>query len=237
MPTIRELLPSAIICVDEREVEDYRSYVPDENLLAHPEFDGLPAIRNWIVDTIKTDAVVLIDDDLTCVRCTTGSKRAVTDSEEILAIIENGLIACSDLDLGVFCFSRTTNTTIIRPDVRPIVPVQQVFSAFGVMNRARHRKWRTDLHGRADVDYTMQTLLDDRCLYADIRYYFDFGRIYSGRGGAVGLISTSDFLEASKRLKDRWGKHINYGGRGFQKSDSSLHCGINVSRTNPSAQT
>jgi hypothetical protein len=36
MPTIRALLPTAMVCVDEREIADYQLFVPGERLLAHP---------------------------------------------------------------------------------------------------------------------------------------------------------------------------------------------------------
>ena len=236
MPTILDLLPSALICVDEREKNDYLEIVDESKLITHPAFDGAPKIRNWLLEEIKTKAIFFIADDFVGVKSTTGSNRFITDPEEILQIIENALIACDDLGLGVCCFSRTTNTTIINPDMRPIVPVQQVFSALGVMNSARYRKWETCLHGRADIDYTMQTLKEDRCVYADVRFYFDFGRIYSGRGGAVGLITTEQFMASSVRLKKKWGKYISFKGPSFSKNEGQVHCSINVTRYNKSGQ-
>jgi hypothetical protein len=237
MPNLLRLLPSAIVCVDERELTEYMDAVPHKQLIAHPPLDGgLPEVMNWIIDNVKAPILVTVDDDLEGVQATTGSMRYITDSEEILAIIENAAQCCEDLGLGAFCFSRTPNTTVIRPDVRPIVPTQLVAGCRGVMNSARHRKYKTNMHGRADFDWTMQTLLEDRCIYADIRFYFDFGPTYSGRGGSVGLITPEGFEAASRALKARWAGCVSFKAPGYIKKRNVTAMGIRVSRTSKLAQ-
>lgn len=236
MPMLVELLPSAMICIDEREVEDYKPYVPADKLLVHPPLTGGAYVRNWILDNVEAEAVVMLDDDFSGIHCNTGSKRFLTDSEEILAIIENGAITCADLGLTTFCWSRTPNTTIIHPDWRPVVPIQFVFGAFGLMGDALKRRYRTDMPGRADVDWTLQTLLHDRCVIADVRYYFDFGQVFSGRGGNVGLVTPDDFLRGSKLLKKTWGNSFSFKTSPWVKKVNSTACSLKVTRTNKAAQ-
>jgi hypothetical protein len=237
MQTLLGLLPTATICVDEREADDYRAAVPAPQLLLHPPMDGgLPEVMNWIIDNVKAPILVTLDDDFQGVQATTGSQRYITDPEEILAIIENAARCCADLGLGAFCFSRTPNTTVIRPSERPIVPTQMVAGCRGVMNAARHRKYRVHMHGRADLDWTMQTLLEDRCIYADIRFYFDFGPSYAGRGGSVGLITADGFEAATRALKQRWAGCLVYKAPGWVKKRNVAAMGIKVSRTNKRAQ-
>lgn len=237
MPTLLRLLPSATVCVCETERSDYAAAVPAEQLMTHPRLGGgLPEIMNWLIDNVPAPILVTVDDDLEGVQATTGSCRYITDSEEILAIIENAARNCHDLGLGAFCFSRTPNTTIIHPDVRPIVPTQLVAGCRGVMGPARHRKYKTNMHGRADFDWTMQTLLEDRCIYADIRFYFDFGPTYSGRGGSVGLITPEGFEAASRALKARWAGCVSFKAPGYIKKRNVTAMGIRVSRTSKLAQ-
>jgi hypothetical protein len=236
MPLVRLLLPTATICADEREAEDYASLVPPDRLLLHPPMDGLPRVLNWLQDNIAEPVLIEIDDDFVGVQATTGSKRQITESEEILAILENSIQCCEDLGLTVFCYSRTPNTTIIRPNERPIVPTQSVRNAFGIMGKARHRKWDPDLTGRADVDWTLRTLLEDRCVMADVRYYFDCGRVFAGRGGNVGIVSPEQFKRASLQLKERWGRSVSFNPPAFAKKRDVGPIGIRVSRTNKSAQ-
>ncbi len=88
--------------------------------------------------------------------------------------------------------------------------------------------------GRADFDFTLETLLHDRILYADCRFYFDHGRIFSGLGGNVGLISDADFKLATERLHKKWGRYISTKKPGYNKGASNVQSmGIRVRRQNP----
>lgn len=236
MATIRALLPTALICVDEREREDYAPLVPAGQLLVHPRMDGLFAVINWCMDHIDAECLIEIDDDFCGVQVTTGAKRFITDPIEILAILENAMVACRDLELSAFCFSRTPNTTVIRPDERPFVPVQSVCNAFGVMGAARRRHYDTRYLGRGDVDWTLRTLLLDRAVLADVRYYFDCGDVFGGRGGNVGLVTPETFKETSQLLKRIWGKHVSFKPPGYVKNRQVDAIRIAVSRTNKTAQ-
>lgn len=236
MPVIRSLLPTALICIDERERDDYAPFVPAENLLVHPPMDGMAFVINWMMDNVQADILVEVDDDFCGVTSTVGSARRIVDGVEILAILENAAIACRDLGLSTFCFSRTPNTTIIRPNENPIVPVQAVCNAFGVMGPARRRHYDTTLAGRAAVDWTMRTLRDDRLVYCDLRFYFDCGAIFSGRGGNVGLVDPEAFKQTSLELRRRWGRYLSYKPPGFVKRKNTSALSIRVPRRNPSAQ-
>src|SRR5437016_707290 len=62
MQLIRALLPTALICIDERERDDYLSEVPATHLFQHPPMDGLPAVLNWAMDAIPNPILIVIDD-------------------------------------------------------------------------------------------------------------------------------------------------------------------------------
>ena len=236
MGLIRLLLPSAIVCVDEREADDYAEFVPQQNLMTHPPLDGLPAVMNWMMDNVKHAILTMIDDDFQGVQVNVGSKRFLTDSEEILAVIENGARACQDLGMSTFCWSRTPNTTVIHPDIRPIVPTQMVGSAFGIMGPARKRHYDPAFSGRAAVDWTMRTLLEDRAVLADVRYFFDCGTIFAGRGGNVGLVTPEAYAAATKALIRKWGRSVSFKAPGYVKNRQQASLRIAVPRTNKVAQ-
>jgi hypothetical protein len=236
MGTLRLLLPTARVCVDEREFDDYAAVVPPTQLFTHPPLEGLPAVMNWMMDNVPSDILVCIDDDFQGVQVTTGSRRFVTNAEQILAIIENGAQACRDLGMTTFCWSRTPNTSVIRPDVRPIVPTQLVGSAFGIMGKARTRHYDPAFSGRAAVNWTLTTLLEDRAVLADIRYFFDCGVIFSGRGGNVGVVTPEQFTEASRKLVSKWGNALSLKAPGYVKKRDQVALRIAVSRTNAVAQ-
>ena len=116
------------------------------------------------------------------------------------------------------------------------MPTQAVCNAFGVMNAARHRKYDESFFGRASIDWVLRTLLEDRAVLADIRYYFDCGRIFSGRGGNVGLVTPETFKKNTLDLKRKWGKHISFNAPGYVKNRQVDAMHFSVSRTNSTAQ-
>ena len=237
MLRIRSLLPTALIVVDEAERAEYRALVPAERMLCHPGLRGVPRIRNFMAAQVKSKILVEIDDDLERVLVTTGSLRRITDPTDILAIIENAARCCQDLGLTVFCWSRTANLAILSPDTRPINPVHPVANAFGIMGAARHREFNPTMTGRADLDWTLETLMRDRIVFADTRFYFDCGRIFAGRGGAVGQIDKETFERTTRAIGRKWGEYVTFKTPNYVKKKGSVSpMRIKVSRTNPTAQ-
>jgi glycosyltransferase involved in cell wall biosynthesis len=227
--TILSLMPDAYICVDERERKDYAA-VPKKQLLLHPPTTGVSAARNWIIQNTSAPCLIQCDDDLVGVRSNIGSKRFITNADEVMAVIENAMTCCADLDLTTFCFSRTANTTVVRPDERPIVPTQQVFGVWGVMGNARRRLYDETLKSREDLDWTLRTLLEDRIVYADIRFYFDFGSSFSGTGGTSGLVTADDFRRATEIVAKRWGTAVSFKKPGYMKGSGDTVAGKPVVR-------
>jgi hypothetical protein len=161
--------------------------------------------------------VVEIDDDLIAVRAWSGEGsrhiwHRLTNPEDILQIIENGVQIAEDLDISAFGWGKNMNTAYIKADHKPIVPVALVANAFGVRGKARHRRYDEEMIGRASVDWTLRTLLHDRCVMVDKRVFFDCGAIFGGTGGNAGIFTAKKYEVATKRLKDTWGAHVKFGG-------------------------
>jgi hypothetical protein len=78
------------------------------------------------------------------------------------------------------------------------------------------------LKSRADLDWTMRTLLEDRIVLADIRYYFDFGRSFSGAGGQSGLVTPDDFKRSTEIVGKRWGTSISFKRPGYMKGTETV---------------
>jgi hypothetical protein len=125
---------------------------------------------------------------------------------------------------------------MLKPEYRPILPTGPIMNCRGFMGAARHHKFDVNMHGRSDADWTLRTLLEDRCAYLDTRFYFDCGRVYSGRGGSVGLITPEIFEHSSRMLRKRWGKHVSFKAPGWQKQRDTPALRIDVRRQNKSAQ-
>jgi hypothetical protein len=237
MARILALLPDALVCVAEEERADYAAVVPAKQLLCH-NVVGLPTIRNWMADTIQENCIVEVDDDLRCVRCFVSfrPRRKITDPTAIRQVIENSLRVAEDLDVGVLCWSRSMNTVLMAPETQPIRVTTPVSCSFGLRGKARHRRFDETLNGRDDLDFTLRTLLEDRILYADMRFYFDHGRIFSGLGGNVGLITHQHFNAATAEIQRRWGEYVAVGGGRFGERSTVTKMGIRVQRQSPTSR-
>ena len=236
MRRLLALLPDATVCVAKSEADEYAEVVPRKQLLLHDDLPNLVSIRNWLNQAVQERCLVEIDDDLRCVYALVGKRRKITDPDTIRDIIANSVQVASDLDIGVFCWNRTQNTAISDPIFQPIRFVMPVSSSFGLRGRARERKFDSGFPGRADFDFTLTTLLEDRILYADCRFYFDHGRIFSGLGGNVGLISSEEFQAGTERLHQKWGRYLSTKKPSWQKGARNVQAmSIRVRRQNPLA--
>lgn len=237
MPTILKLLPTAQIFVDEREADEYRPVVPAKQLRLHPPTANLCQVRNLIPDYFPAPAVVQIDDDLQAVRlCRNSASKRTTDPEQILQIIENGVRIAADLDLGVFCWSRNLNNAQLDPNFKTIHFTMPISSSFVLRGAALRRRFDERFVGKADFDFSLTTLLQDRVILCDTRFSFDHGRIFSGRGGNVSSISSEQMNATSRRLAAKWGDSLSLKGRSFKgRLATSDKMSIRVKRRNPLA--
>ena len=80
------------------------------------------------------------------------------------------------------------------------------------------------------------TLLADRAVYADVRFYFDCARVFAGRGGNVGLVTPDVFKASTRAILDKWGTAVSFKKLPFQKNREVAAVKIAVSRTNKTAQ-
>lgn len=239
MPSLLKVLPArATIVVDDTDFQAYSKVVPVKQLVRRAVIPGCTSAhaKNWILDNFQEECVVLMDDDFTGVKPLVGlSKKKIVDPDNIWRIIENAASCCRDLQLGVFCWSRTMNTFLAKNNQRPFRTVQPVSSTFGVMGPARGRRLDPTAYGRADTDFTLRTLRDDRIVFTDMRFYFEHGRVFGGRGGNVGVISSEQFAEGTRQLESRWGRYVRSKKPGFRKNAYVESVSIRVRRNNPSA--
>ncbi len=210
MPKILSLLPDALICVDETEADDYA--VCGDRLLLHPPMTGLPRIRNWIHDNVDAGYIVHLDDDFKRVVAQVsvmGNKRTIKDAGEISILIENAVQTLIDLGSTAYCWNRSNNSTIGRPELDSFGFARTPLgSAFVVKNT--EMRWDESLISRADVDYHMRVLLEDRHVIVDKRFYFDVGGIFSGAGGNAGIVPDERRDEDKRRLLAKWAPHLNF---------------------------
>lgn len=233
MPKLLSLLPNAIITVNESGIEPYEKYVPKAQLLPHPDMK-LIETRNWIFDNVKSDCIIQFNDDIDkLVRVGVRSK-TFRNPRIIDGVIRNTYQCAKDLGIGVFCWSLTPNNSMLHTTVRPFRASAPCSAhAFGMMGKARDRRFDPAFRGCGDYNFTLETLRDDRLLLCDVRWHFSCGKMSSGKGGETGALSTNERMDAQKLLRDKWGKYIGKSGTQTTMQRATWRSfSINVPRTN-----
>lgn len=206
MVQLFSLVPDAYVTVDEREIDDYRAAVPDGRLMPHPPLSTLGAIRQWILDNTPETCVVMLDDDFAGVIALIGRHtRSIKEPAAILKLFENQMQMCVDLGLSLFGFQREPNPMWLNGG-NPFSLTAPAYAAIGVVGRKL--KYDVSLSQREDLDLTMQALLKERVVLIDRRYYFDFGPVWSGRGGQQGMRTSEREIAETKKMKQRWGEYV-----------------------------
>lgn len=204
------MLPTAFILVDAAEESAYAPIVPKAQLLLHPGLDRISKIRNFALKARNEECVVMIDDDLNCVRALVGrAQRKIVEPDAILAILHSAYNCTRDLGVSLFCFCRDARWAVMK--YLPHDPLSlngPAAGAFGVVGRKV--KFDETLVTREDIDLAMQSLMRDRIILHDRRFYFDFGRTWCGAGGNQGRRTKANESADLKAMKERWGAYVAF---------------------------
>jgi len=200
-----KFFPEAIVCVAESQRDDYRKV--SNNLLLHPDtLKGIGPKRQWMLDNIDSEVVVMIDDDMKNFISIVGMKyRSYRDPADVKAIVARTALCAAEAGASLFGFHQTA-------DVRKFIPHKpfNLCTWFGGAIGFIGRKFKYDSFLRSrgeDVDYSLQTLLKDRFVWGDNRYGFIFRR-WDTKGGNSANRERGQQLEEIRYLKRKWGKFL-----------------------------
>lgn len=208
------------VLVPESQKEDYASKIKNPILTTPDDVIGLGMLRNWVLDNFTEETIIMIDDDIMRVYCNSEEHaRAITDPEEMLQILINDAVMAKDMGVKVFGFTQT--------DIRkyngtePFKLNTWVGCVVGIIGRKY--RFRNDKF-KVDIDYCLQTLLVDRILFQDTRYYF-FQHRDDNTGGNSEFRTQADFEKSTQSLVDKWGDCVKIG-----KHRNQIRISLNVKR-------
>ena len=218
------LFPQATVCVAESEVKDYQA-VPAE-ILPHPdEVAGIGPLRQWILDNVPDETVVMVDDDVYQVRTPVGhvtKSKVIRDPVAIRQILKNAETMARGFGTPVFGFDQSG------ADVRkyhPFDPIGLNSWAGGVIGIiGRELRYDPSLLLRADIDYCLKALLKYRVVLIDRRFAFVHKR-FTNRGGNDHMRSSARNQLEIERLQARWGQWL-----GVEEAKSTIKLKVKVKR-------
>jgi len=200
------LVPDAFVCIGESDFDEYSKVVPKKKLIVHPdEVVGIGPLRNWVVQNISDNTIVMLDDDCENVYDQSHyNKIRIENPSHVMAILERAAIASADAGLSLFGF-----TQMARPlAYRPFCPINFNTWIGGIVGvHGKDVEWDNNLLLRADIDACLKTLLKKRILWVDSRYVFIHKR-FVGQGGNNTLRTMERHRTEIDSLKVRWGKYL-----------------------------
>ena len=203
--TSHRLFPEATLVVPETELETY-SHIPLERVGIPDRFQGISAVRNWIIQHFPEEIVVMLDDDITDCVCLVSLKSRRLSVEEIGAMIENTVYCAHGAGARLFGWQqRPDPRALMRND--PFRINKWVGGAVGVIGK--EIKWDELLRCKCDIDATLQELLTNRIVWHEARFSFTQGRDKNLGGNS--LFRSADRIAAERRyLQSKWKAHISF---------------------------
>jgi hypothetical protein len=194
------LFPDATLCVGDDEATVYGRLT--DNLLVHPkDVVGIGPLRQWVMDHVEDPCVVMVDDDVTHVYSQVGfHKKRIQDADTARAIVERLAILARDAGVRIFGFQQAARP-LTYANFRPFTLNTWVGGIVGIVGR--ELRYDTRLLLRADIDFCLQSLVQDRFVLVDGRYSFIHTR-FGGAGGNASNRSSERHEQEIKYLKRKW---------------------------------
>ena len=204
-----ELFSDAIVTVAESEMDDYAVLGLGDRLIPHPDsVAGIGPIRQWVLDNIEEETIVMADDDVFQLRISAGRMRkaSVTRDPNVVAqVLENAEMMARGFGTPIFGFDQGSG------DVRkfhPHDPIKLNSWTGGIIGIiGRDLRYDTSLLLRADIDFCLKAILKYRVVCIDTRFAFVHKR-FKNKGGNDHVRSSDRNRLEIERLKDRWGKWL-----------------------------
>lgn len=229
------LVEDPIICVAKSQVDLYKEFNPDCEIVAHPDdIIGLIPKRNWMAKHFKE--LFMLDDDVdACKRLYSekGETARVKSPKEITGIINNLYdIACL---LDVHCFGFTSRISPVMYDETNWLCLDKMIT--GCSYGVRYNKnvwWNEELKLKEDFWISCYMKYTERRVLTDLRYNFEQKSTFVNAGGLSAIRNQEEEQRAILLIKKHFGDCIKLKGQGNNgKNMTRSMVQYNISATFP----
>lgn len=213
-----DYLPFCKIWVDNKEYEEYKKHNPKANIISCP--DGVQRnvsrVRNYILKTEferGMDAVVIVDDDLSCIRRfefsemeNFGYETHIITAEEFLPFVEKYSILAKDLGAKQWGVNCNCDPMAYRHNT-PFSTRSVVLGPFGVFLKGNRCWYDEDLPLKEDYDMSIQQLNMERVVLRVNAYHY-LCKQSENKGGCAAYRNRNREEEQLDALRKKWGGAI-----------------------------
>lgn len=211
----KKLVTDPIICVAESQVEQYRQYNPDCEIVAHPDdVVGLIPKRNWMAGYFGD--LFMLDDDVTVCKRLFAEKGEATvekDRRKIRQIIEDVYDMACMLDINLFGF--TSRTTPVMYDEFQWFSLANMITgcSYGV-RKSKNAWWNEELKLKEDFWISCYMKYKERRILTDLRYSFSQKGTFVSGGGLAAIRNQEEERRSILFIRKSFGESIQLKGPG-----------------------
>jgi len=209
VPRIESMFPGALWVMDAADAAVYP--LPKEQILVHPDdVVGLPRKRQWMLDHIQDETLVMIDDDIDFlfIQCGLVGRRTY-DPGVIAHVVDQAYTIAKELGTSFFGFSVMADVRKFRAS-DPFILKGWMDGVIGIIGRKY--RFNTHLRSRGDIDFALKVLEGDRFLWCDNRFAFSHDR-FGRPGGMTGTRTSDTDRKDISFLKAEWTPYLKFSMR------------------------
>lgn len=209
-----KLVPDAILCVEEKQVDEYRAHYPNVEIVAHPnEVRGLIPKRNWMAKHFGD--LFMLDDDVTIFRrlyIEKGESAVIKDPKFIRARIEELHELAMLMDIHLYGFGKKI-APVMYDEFEPISLCQCVTGcSYGVIAN-ENTVWNESFQLKEDFLISCYVKYKERKVLIDNRYNFTQEDTMTNSGGLASIRNQDTERENVMRLRQFFGEVVNIKGK------------------------
>ena len=208
-----KLVPDAILCVEERQVDEYRHHNPGVEIVAHPnDVVGLVPKRNWMARYFGD--LFMLDDDVTVFRrlyIECKEPAAIKDPKFIRDRIEELHDLAKLMNVHLYGFGKKV-TPVMYNEFEPISLSQCVTGcSYGVIAN-ENTVWNESFKLKEDFLISCYVKHKERVVLIDNRYNFTQENTMTNSGGLASIRNQDTERENVIRLRQFFGEVVSIKG-------------------------
>ncbi len=204
------LIPDLTLVVPAHEVEEYKEYNPNVEVIAEPDHvRGITASRQFILDTFKN--VFMLDDDIITFRCLyteEGEEYAITDPDEVKSIIQRTADMAKDVGAKMYGYANLRSPAHYVSH-RPITFTGYLNASYTGYLEGHNLSYDVSYPEGEDHYMSCLNVYRNRYMLIDHRWCFVTQGNFSAEGGCNLDRTREDMLLTTLKLRKTFGNVIN----------------------------
>lgn len=204
-----EIVTNPILCVSEKEKDQYKYHNPDVEIVCHPDsIKGLMPKRNWMLNHFKE--LFMIDDDVTSFNTfyhEKGESAIVRDKEYVRLKIEQLYELAKMIDAPLFGFAKQSHVVTYKENSWFSLNKTITGCAYGAIQK-EHLKWNEELTLKEDFWISCVAKYHYRKVLVDNRFNFLQQDTFTNVGGLSEFRNNKTELNNILELRRTFGECV-----------------------------